>query len=161
MPDGVFYAIDTNVLMDWQARYYPTDVFTSLPERVDGLIDAGRWQAPALVLEEVTAVGTDDLRRWAKAHKAMFLPTKATLAGGLKIQAQFPGLRDPKAEFDEADAYVIALAQQTGGIVITQETSAAEKNRPRRSHFIPDVCRDLGVPCINLLGFFRREGWRL
>lgn len=122
MPDGVgstIYAIDTNVLMDWQARYYPTDVFASLVDRVTALVTAGRWQAPALVLEELNVVGTDDLKHWAKAHKAMFLPTKATLAGGLKIQAQFPGLRDPKAEFDEADAYVIALAQQTGGIVIT------------------------------------------
>ncbi len=81
MPDGVgstIYAIDTNVLMDWQARHYPTDVFASLVDRVTALITAGRWQAPALVLEEVGAVGTDDLKHWAKAHKAMFLPTKAT-----------------------------------------------------------------------------------
>ena len=161
MPDPVIYSIDTNVLMDWQVRFYPTDIFVSLVDRVDAMIVSGRWQAPALVQEEVGVVGTDDLKTWAKVHKAMFLPTAATLAGGLKIQAQFPGLRDPKAEFDEADAYVIALAQRTGGIVVTQETAAAEKNRPRRTHFIPDVCRDLGIPCINLLGFFRREGWRL
>jgi hypothetical protein len=24
---------------------------------------------------------------------------------------------------------------------------------------IPDVCRDLGIPCINLLGLMRREKW--
>jgi hypothetical protein len=24
---GVIYSVDTNALMDWQARYYPTDVF--------------------------------------------------------------------------------------------------------------------------------------
>lgn len=159
MPDPVLYNIDTNVLMDWQARYYPTDVFATLSERIDAMVTAGRWQSPALVLEELNVVGTDALKAWAKTHKSMFLPTAATLTGGLAIQAQFPGLRDPKAEFDEADAYVIALAQQTGGIVITQETSAAEKHKPKRSHFIPDVCRDLGIPCINLLGFMRRERW--
>lgn len=161
MPESALYSIDTNVLMDWQARYYPADIFGSLVGRIDALIDAGRWRAPALVAEEVGAVGTDALKAWAKARKALFLPTAATLAGGLVIQGQFPGLRDAKAEFDEADAYVIALARQTGGIVITQETPAAEKNRPKRSHYIPDVCRDLGIPCINLLGFFRREGWEL
>jgi hypothetical protein len=46
------------------------------------------------------------------------------------------------------------------GIVVTQETPASEKRNPRRTHFIPDVCRDLGIPCINLLGLMRREGWR-
>ena len=69
--------------------------------------------------------------------------------------------RDPKAEFEEADGYVIALAQQRGGIVVTQETHAAEKQRPRRTHFIPDVCREMGIPCISLLGLMRREKWVL
>ena len=69
--------------------------------------------------------------------------------------------RDPKAEFEEADAYVIALSQQRGGIVVTQETPAAEKQQPRRTHFIPDVCRELGIPCISLLGLMRREKWVL
>jgi hypothetical protein len=43
--------------------------------------------------------------------------------------------------------------------VLSQETSAAEKRNPKRSYYIPDVCRDLGVPCYNLLGLMRREKW--
>lgn len=67
---------------------------------------------------------------------------------------------DPKGLNESADAYVIALAKlSSGGIVVSQETSVQEKHRPRRSYFIPDVCRDLGVPCINLLGMMRREKW--
>jgi hypothetical protein len=46
------------------------------------------------------------------------------------------------------------------GTVVTQETPAAEKRNPKRTHFIPDVCRELGIPCISLLGLMRREGWR-
>jgi hypothetical protein len=69
-------------------------------------------------------------------------------------------LRDPRAEYEEADAYVIALARMRNGIVVTQETSAAEKRNPRRTHFIPDVCRELDVTCISLLGLMRRENWR-
>jgi len=67
---------------------------------------------------------------------------------------------NPKAEYEEADAYVIALAKLRDGIVVTQETSAAEKNQPKRTHFIPDVCRELGLHCITLLGLMRREGWK-
>jgi hypothetical protein len=62
--------------------------------------------------------------------------------------------------YESADAYVIALAQIHGGTVVTQETTAAEKRNSKQTHFIPDVCRDLGVPCINLLGLMRREGWK-
>ena len=83
------------------------------------------------------------------------------LAEALAIQKVFPGLLDPKAEFEEADAYVIALAKMRNGIVITQETSAAEKRNPKRTHFIPDVCRETGIPCFNLLGLMRKEGWTL
>lgn len=164
MPDGaaaVVYSVDTNAFMDWQARYYPTDVFKSLVVHMTGLMQAGRLQAAALVREEIDAVGTPELVGWAKANRGIFVPTKDLLADALTIQNQFPGLRDPKAEFEEADAYVIALARLRDGIVVTQETPAAEKNRPRRTHFIPDVCRELGVPCISLLGLMRREKWAL
>ena len=79
----------------------------------------------------------------------------------MAIQGRFPGLLDPKAEHEEADAYVIGLAQQCDGIVVTSETPAAEKRKPKREFFIPDVCRELGIPCINFLGMMRREGWQL
>jgi len=164
MPDGeaqVAYSIDTNALMDWQARYYPTDVFASLAGRMNELVASGRGFAPALVREEIDAVGTEELIGWAKANAGIFVPTKDLLAEALEIQRRFPGLRDPKAEHEEADSYVVALARLRNGIVVTQETPAAEKNRPRRTHFVPDVCRELGVPCISLLGMMRREKWVL
>ncbi|HEX8310943.1 MAG TPA: DUF4411 family protein [Chthoniobacteraceae bacterium] len=154
------YSIDTNVLMDWQARYFPTDIFPSMRDYVDGMIAEERWSAPEIVEEELRAVGTAELVEWAKARPLMFIPLEEVLAEALAIQARFPGLKDPKAEYEEADAYVIALAKLRDGIVVTQETSAAEKNRPKRTHFIPDVCRELGLTCISFLGLMRREGWR-
>ena len=158
---GQIYSVDTSSFMDWQARTYPTDVFVSLLKRVAGLIAEERILAPALVREEIKAVGTNDLNKWAIANSGIFVPTADVLADAQAIQNQFVGLRDPKAEHEEADAYVIALAKQKGGIVVTQETSASEKKKPPRSHFIPDVCRELGIPCISLLGLMRREGWKL
>ena len=153
------YAVDSSSLMDWQGRYFPTDVFTGLVERVEELIAGGRFIAPALVKEEVGAVGTAGLIAWTENHAGIFIPTAEVLAEAQAIQNQFVGLRDPKAEYEEADAYVIALARMRGGTVVTQETPAAEKRNPKRTHFIPDVCRELGISCISLLGLMRREGW--
>ena len=124
MAEGI-YSIDTNSLMDWQARYYPTDVFVSLVENMGRLVASGRMLAAELVREEAEAVGTAGLVEWVKTNSGMFVRTANLLAGALAVQNQFTGLRDPKAEYAEAGPYVIALAQQTGGIVVAQETPAA------------------------------------
>ena len=145
--------------MDWQARAYPTDVFPGMLQAVNSMVNRGRLLACELVSEELAAVGTGDLLTWSMANIGIYVPTRDLLSAAIQIQNQFPGLRDPKAEFEEADAYVIALARLRGGVVITQETPAAEKLRPRRTHFIPDVCRELGIPCISWLGMMRRESW--
>ncbi len=160
-PRKPLYAVDTNVLMEWQFRAYPTDIFASLVGKVDALIADNRFLAPELVKEELNAVGTPELATWAKARKGMFVALAEVLVEAQSIQNRFPGLRDPRAEYEEADAYVIALAKLRDGIVVTQETAAAEKKNPKRTHFIPDVCRELGLHCITFIGLMRREGWRL
>lgn len=155
------YSVDSSSFMDWQARFYPLDVFTSIVDRVEQLIAAERFMSPALVKEELEVVGTGELIAWVEGHKGIFSPTSDLLVEAQAIQNRFPGLRDPKAEYEEADAYVIALAKLLDGVVVTQETPAAEKRNPKRTHFIPDVCREMGIPCFNLLGLMRREGWKL
>ena len=157
---GSLYAIDSSSLMDWQARHYPADIFPGVVDRMDELVGEGRLLAPALVREEVEKVGTSGLTAWMRSHAGIFIRTGDLMERAQMIQGQFPGLLDPKSEYEEADAYVIALAQAENGTVVTEETPASQKRNPRRTHFIPDVCRDLGVPCINLLGLMRREGWR-
>lgn len=156
---GTLYSIDSSSLMDWQARYYPTDVFPGLVARIDKLINDGRFAAPTIVREEVEVVGTTALAAWMKDRAGIFIPTANVLTEAQSIQSRFAGLVDPKAEYEEADAYVIALARMNNGIVVTQETPAAEKRNPKRSQYIPDVCRELGIPCISFLGLMRREGW--
>jgi hypothetical protein len=146
--------------MDWQGRFYPVEVFSGLVVRMNDLINAGQLLAPALVREEIERVGTTGLKQWASDNSVIFVSTGNLLQQAQMIQGQFPGLLDQKAEYEEADAYVIALARTREGTVVTQETSATEKRNPKRTHYIPDVCRDLGIPCINLLGLMRREGWR-
>lgn len=156
------YSFDTSAFMDWQARYYPLDVFHTLTSRIETLIADGRCLAVNVVGEEILSVGTPGLQAWAKVHKSLFVPLTPDLqTGGAAIESNYPDLMDPKGLHESADAYVIALARLRDGIVVSQETSAAEKHKPKKGHYIPDVCRELGVPCINLLGLMRREGWKL
>ncbi|MBM3845180.1 MAG: DUF4411 family protein, partial [Verrucomicrobia bacterium] len=69
------YSVDSSSLMDWQGRYFPTDVFTGLVAKVEELIEAGRFNCPALVKEELGAVGTAGLVDWAENHAGIFVPT--------------------------------------------------------------------------------------
>ena len=157
---AAIYAVDTSSLMDWYARYYPADVFPGILGRLEDLVAAGRLTAPGLVKEEIEAVGPAGLKEWVDAHPTLIVPTREVLTLAVSIQNQFAGLRDAKAEHEEADAYVIALAQRRGAVVVTQETPAGEKRNPKRTHYIPDVCRELGIASVSLLGMMRREQWR-
>ncbi len=131
--------------MDWQARYYPPDVFQSLEQKIEAMIQSKTF-------------GTPGLKTLAKNHAALFVPLSPEIQlEAAAIESAYPDLMDPRSMHLSADAYVIALAKVKGGIVVSQETSAQEKRSPKRSHFIPDVCRDLGIACINLLGLMRRE----
>lgn len=154
------YSFDTSVFMDWQARYYPPDIFTSMVTKIEGLITDGSCSAVQLVKEEIDAVGTPELRAWVKKNPSLFAPLDPLVqVEAASIESRYPDLMDPKSPYQSADAYVIALAKVKGGTVVSQETSAAEKRSAKRTHYIPDVCRDLGIPCINLLGLMRRENW--
>lgn len=146
--------------MDWQARYYPLDVFITLSTRIEQLIKHNEFKAVALVKEEINAIGTPDLKTWTGRHKNLFvrLTTDVQLEAAA-IEAKYPDLLDVKSPYQSADAYVIALAKLQNGVVISQETSVHEKRNPAKRHYIPDVCRDLGIPCINLLGLIRKEKW--
>jgi hypothetical protein len=95
-PRRPLYAVDTNVFMDWQARYYPTDIFASITAKVDALIGEGRFSSPALAKEELGVVGTAELTAWADAREGIWAPTEKLLAAALAIQSRFPGCVTPK-----------------------------------------------------------------
>lgn len=162
MNDGQdVYVVDTSALMDWHDRFYPSDTFPTLVDLIDTLIGQGRLLSVQLVHDEVQKMGSTNLQTWAKARVAIFEATKHHLAEALSVEGRFPSLKDPNAQFDEADAYVIALARIRNAIVVTAETPAATKRKPRRSMYIPDVCSALGMTSISNLGMMRREKWKL
>lgn len=156
------YSLDTSMFMDWQARYYPLDVFSTLRTHIEALIASGEAQAVELVREELNAVAPPAVRDWTRTQSGLFVPLDAELLTvGAEIEARYPDLADHKGIYQSADAYVIALAQVRGGTVVSQETPAAEKKNARQDHYVPDVCRELGVACVSLLGLFRQQKWTL
>lgn len=154
------YSVDTNIYLDWWERRYPGDVFLTLTAHVEALVAAGQWRAVKGVADEIGHNGTPKLKAWANANGTQFVPHDAAiLKEANAILARFPGMIDPYARHDEADRYIIAHAKLNGWSVVTHETPAHSKKRAPRSHYIPDVCSALGVPCINFLDLMRQEKW--
>jgi len=149
----VSYSIDTSALLEAWARHYPLDVFPTLWQQIENLISAGRLLAIDEVLRELERK-SDDLHDWAKQRAGMFVSTdQAIMQRAGSVVNQFPSLADPQSQKGKADPFVIALAMERNLTVVTAEHS--KPTRPR----IPDVCRQLQVPCVSLIELFRREGW--
>lgn len=151
--------LDTSALMDWHDRYYPSDVFRSLVVPVDTLIGQDRLISVELVHEEIRHMGSSALQSWVRQRANIFDPIENHLAQALIVLGRFLALQNPNVQFEDADAYVIALAQTRGSIVVTAETPAAAKRKPRRAMYIPDECAALGIAFISNLGMMRREHW--
>jgi hypothetical protein len=66
-----------------------------------------------------------------------------------------PTLADPESTRNRADPFVIALAQVAHATVVTEELPSQKASKVS----IPDVCRALEVPCTDVYGFVRAEGW--
>lgn len=153
------YSIDTNIIIDWWERRYPPDVFPSVRRKFENVVGVKLF-APERVKDEINRVGSPELKLWAHQHGGLFIPHDVALqTEANSISINFPGLIDPNASNDEADRWIIALAKVKGYKVVTHETSAAMKRRPPRSHYIPDVCNALSIPCINLVELMREEHW--
>ena len=124
-------------------------------------IESGEFSAVELVKDEINSVGTPDLKTWASGHKDLFVPLAPDVQiEGAAIEAKYPDLIDAKSPVSVCGRVRHRLGEAPeSGTVISQETSANEKRNPAKRYYIPDVCRDLGIPCINMLGLTPKQKW--
>lgn len=151
----MIYSVDTSALMEAWVRYYPPDVFPTLWERIEELIEERRFVATDEVLHELEKK-EDELHNWASQRAGMFVPLDEKLQKrAAQIINDYDSLTNTDRTRGTADPFVIALAMEQGLTVVTAESSKPSKPR------IPDVCKDLGIPCITLVELFRKEKWEV
>jgi len=149
------YSIDTSSLI--HLKHYPSDVFQSLWENLENLIQNGRLISPREVLKELEK-RDDEILKWARIHKKMFRdldPEQTKIV--TDVLSNFLTLIDPNKETPDADPFVIALAKSEGCSVITQEKKTTDPNSKPR---IPNVCEKYNIKAISLFDFFRELKWK-
>jgi hypothetical protein len=151
------YSLDTSGFLDAWVRHYPIDVFTTIWDRLDGVIKEGRLLASEEVMRELERKD-DEASAWIKARPSMIVPFSPEIeAEVIKLMGRFPRLVDTKKGRSGGDPFVIAVAIVGGHTVITGENATGKLDVPK----IPDVCKELGIPCIKMLDFFRAQKWNL
>ena len=150
------YCIDTSSILEWYIRTYPPSIFPGLPDRLEELIAAGRLRSPKVVLDEIKP--GDDCHKWAKEQTELFI--EESIAVQLRVKkllATHHNAAKPLKGINNADPFVIALAMDGGPnwTVVTDEHPGSVESRK-----IPFVCGYEKVPCINVQGLMKAEGWQ-
>ncbi len=118
-------------------------------------------QEEILIIDEVAdelARKDDGIFKWVKNHEHIVVPIDENIQQILaSIMKAHPRLVDTKKNRSGCDPWVIALAQARNLTVVTGERGTGRIEKPK----IPDVCKALGIPCIEIVEFFRKLGLRI
>lgn len=156
MTGTIKYSVDTSALIDGLERYYPQEAFPALWERIDALVDDGRFFISEEVWEEVQLKDAI-AKEWCEPRKdRLVVPTDADIASAVRtLLVSHERLVMNMKGRNRADPFVVAVAQLRDAVVVTGEGPDGTANRPK----IPYVCQQVGIHSLNLLDLIRNEGW--
>lgn len=151
----VLYSFDTSAILNGRRDLFRPTVFHTLWAHIEDAITAGLIRSVDEVQREI-ARRDDDTRQWADAQSGLFVPLDLPIQqSATQVLNLHPRLIGQGGRRSAADPFVIALAIVNNGTVVTDEHATGNMNRPH----IPDVCGDLGVPCLNLMEYIEAQGW--
>lgn len=150
-----FYSFDTSAILNGRRDLFRPTVFHTLWDLIAEAIAAGEIRSVDEVQREL-ARRDDDARQWATAQSGLFVPLELPIQqSAAHILSVHPRLVGQGGRRSAADPFVIALAMVNNGTVVTDELATGNLQKPH----IPDVCGDLGVPCLNLMEYIEAQGW--
>lgn len=146
------YLFDSDILIN-SNRYVPRKRFGSFWDKIEEYIESDEIGILKIVRNEIEK-GTDDLYNWLSRFPATkFINEKAeeeVLLIVKDIVNKYPDLVNPLNTGDQADPYLVAYAKVRNLSVITYES-------PRSPKKIPEICKTMGVNCMNLEEFLEKE----
>lgn len=152
----VLYSFDTSVMINGRRDLLPPGTFPTLWSNIEAMVEAGVVRCVDLVLEELAKRDGDEIHRWAKAQRGLFLPLEEDIQQAVRaVLSAHPRLIGIGSGRSGADPFVVGLAKAVGGTVVSEELESRNPNKPK----IPDVCRAMGIRHVNLMGFVQDQGW--
>ena len=159
----MLYLIDANVLIDAAEYYYPLDRVPQFWEWLEDMSGNGSLKIPLEIYEEITS-DDEALAAWLKANRSTMVLGESIdpeLLTKVVEEGYAPNLTESELEEIGADPSLIAyaLANPSNRCVVT--TEASKPKRKRANRHIPDVCKDIGIRCINTFCLIRELDFRI
>jgi hypothetical protein len=129
------------------------DIFVTLWQNLADGISNGEVIIPDVVYKEV-GNGTGELVAWLKQFDELKFDCfgdEAVLLSAKEVINKHPNLINIRNPLDQADPYVIALAQVKAATIICDESAKPDK--------IPAVCKSRNIECLRSHEFLRAKGW--
>lgn len=163
------YVLDTSFFTQAKRSYYAFDIARSFWDYLVLLANQGIITSIDKVYDEIER-GKDDLYEWVQQNlpsqffcntdnSSEVLKNYQSLISWSSFNTQFTD--NDKAEFaqyNEADAWVVAFAISNKLTVVSQETFNANI---KRKIPIPNVCREFNVRPIDTFTFLREQGFSM
>lgn len=144
------YVIDACALIN-AAQHYNMNKksFSHIWEAIGDLIEKKRLISSSEILDELK---DEELKNWAKAHKECFLPLSQDIQEKtIDVLREYPNLIKIRSTSNSnGDPFLIATAALEEGTIVTDERLGDEKTKDIK---IPNVCRAMGIPYMNLHSF--------
>ena len=169
------YILDTDAILNLTRRIYPLQVFPKLHNHMNQMIRKGIIVSSVEVLGELginikkkpnqwlteTEKGYPEEYNlpnvWAQKNYQIFLEFEPQLESIVhRITSNYNNVVKVKSTFGyDADIHLIALAVAHDYALITYEKPSDNPDKPK----IPNICKDLGVKCMDLLEVFKEKNW--
>jgi hypothetical protein len=156
------WCLDTNVVVSFMREDdeepYSRELLPAQWQAFESDISSGLIAAPIQVRDELSTWSPQipDLARWLKTHRGMFRELdEGTLRNVKEVVNRYPTYARDRNYL--GDLCVIALAGAHQLTIVSNEKGSkgqASRTRPK----IPDVCAELGIDCVSVMGFLRRRG---
>jgi hypothetical protein len=147
------YSLDTSSIIEGFRERLAYPIVPQFWDRdLPALVASGEIRATEEVLVELQ-VEDDEVLQFIKGIDDLFVRIDEPIQREVReILRVYPRLIHTGRS--GADPFVIALAKINSAAVVCEE-GRGKKTKPR----IPDVCEDLGIPCIKLYQVVIQQGW--
>ncbi len=155
----MIYVFDTNTFSDLFKSYY-RGRFPTLWGHFDQMIEAGSITSTREVKRELEIGPVHTLIDWSKDNAEVFTTPTAEEAAIVRriyevehFQQNIELKKMLKGGLN-ADPFIVAKAGTIEGTVVTLEVE-----KPNAAK-VPNICKELDIPCMNLEQFMEAEDWQ-
>ena len=155
------YLIDTNIFIESAYRFYAFDICPGFWDFLSKCSQADSIKSISKVYDEITSNNPNlqDFKERLKSGGFFLSIESINLESYAIISQTLKTMQYEKIAIDNfssgADYFLVALAYQESYTIVTHE--AKKGNNAKNIIKIPNVCEQLGIDCIDVAEFLRRE----